>query len=126
MSRLLRGQIIVAIDVAVAAKARLYKACEAINLGQRRLRRWRKSEEDGRKGGYRAVNQKFREPEKDAIVDALNLPEMANLSLKVAHATLMDQCVYAGSPSTFARVVAERGLRKKMEPAKLAMQSVRN
>ena len=107
----LRHQIIEAVDIAVAGKARLFKACETIKLCPRRLRRWRKAEEDGRKGGYRALSQRFSEPEKDAIIEALSLPGMASLSLKVAHATLMDQGIYVGSPSTFARVVVERGLR---------------
>lgn len=112
MKRDLRHQIIEAIDLALSSRARLFKACETIQLCPRRLRRWRKAEEDGRKGGYRAVGQKLSEAEKDAIVEALALPGMAELSLKVAHATLLDLGIYKGSPSTFARVVAERGLRK--------------
>ena len=111
MKRDLRHQIIEAVDIAVSSRARLFKACETIKLCPRRLRRWRKAEEDGRKGGYRAVGQRLSEPEKDAIVEALSLPGMAELSLKVAHATLLDLGLYKGSPSTFARVVAERGLR---------------
>lgn len=109
----LREQIILAIDVAVSSGARLFKACEAIQLCIRRLRRWRKTEEDGRKGGYRAVNQRLSEPEKDAIVAALLLPGIEDLPVKVAHATLLDQGLCLASPSTFVRVVKERGVRKE-------------
>lgn len=108
----LRSQIVTAIDEAVSAGARLFKACEAINLCSRRLRRWRRKEEDGRKGGYRAVGQKLSELEKDAIVDALKLPGMENLPIKVAHATLMDMGICLASASTFGRVAAERKVRK--------------
>lgn len=108
----LRKQIMEAIDEAVSSGARLFKACEAIHLCIRRLRRWRKTEGDGRKGGYRAVAQKLSEPEKDAIVLALELPSVKDLPVKVAHATLMDQGIYLGSPSTYVRVAAERNVRK--------------
>jgi len=109
----LREQIIFAIDVAVSSGARLFKACEAIQLGERRLRRWRKTEEDGRKGGYRALNQRLSEPEKDTIVTALQLPGIEDLPIKVAHATLLDQGICLASPSTFVRVVKERGVQRK-------------
>ncbi len=109
----LREQIVSAIDVAVTSGARLFKACEAIQLGQRRLRRWRKTDEDGRKGGYRAHAQKLSEPEKDAIVAALQLPGIEELPIKVAHATLLDQGICLASPATFVRVVKERGVQRK-------------
>ena len=100
----LRKLIIIAIDVAVSSSARLFKACEAIQLGERRLRRWRKTEEDGRKGGYRALNQRLSEPEKDVIVAALLLPGIEELPVKVAHATLLDQGICLASPSTLSLI----------------------
>lgn len=115
----LRLQIILAIDEAVSCGARLFKACEAISLCLRRLRRWRKTDGDGRKGGYRAVGQKLSEPEKDAIALALELPGVKDLPVKVAHATLMDQGIYLGSPSTYGRVAAERNARKA-HPARVS------
>jgi len=113
VTRGLREQIISAIDVAVSSGARLFMACEVIQLGLRRLRRWRKTEEDGRKGGYRALGQKLSEPEKDAIVAALQLPGIENLPVKAAHATLLDQGICLASPATFVRVVKERGVQRK-------------
>jgi transposase InsO family protein len=109
----LREQIVLAIDVAVSSGARLFKACEAIQLCPRRLRRWRKTEADGRTGGYRATHQKLSEPEKDVIVAALQLPGIESLPIKVAHATLLDQGICLASPSTFVRVVKERGVQRK-------------
>ncbi len=105
-----------ALDIAVASGARLFKACETIQLCQRRLRRWRKTEEDGRKGGYRAVGQRLSDSEKDAVVAAFNRPEIADLPVKVACATLMDQGIYAASPSTCARVLAERVVSRRRLP----------
>jgi putative transposase len=110
----MRHQIIVAIDEAVSSKARLFKACEAIGLCQRRLRRWRKSESDGRKGGYRALTQKLSSPEIKAIVEALQAPEMANLPIQIVHARLMDTGVCLASLSSMRRISIKRNLRPKM------------
>lgn len=48
----------------------------------RRYNRWRKTNKDGRTGGYRAKNQRLTEQEKDAIIAAVNIPEYANMSLR--------------------------------------------
>lgn len=114
----LRTLIIEALDIAVASGARLFKACQTIKLCPRRLRRWRQTEEDGRKGGYRAQGQRLSEPEKDAVIAAFSRPEIANLPIKVACATLMDQGQYLASPSTCARVLAEREVGRRKEPRK--------
>jgi len=114
----LRTLIIEALDIAVASGARLFKACQTLQLCPRRLRRWRQTEEDGRKGGYRAQGQRLSEPEKEAIVAAFTRPEIANLPIKVACATLMDQGQYPASPSTCARVLAEREVGRRKEPRK--------
>lgn len=116
----LRGLIIAAVDVAVESGAGLYKACLTIQLCPRRLLRWRKTEEDGRKGGYRAQGQRLSESEKDAVVTAFKRQEIADLPVKVACATLMDQGIYTASPSTCARVLAERavaGRQRKLRQA---------
>lgn len=114
----LRTLIIVALDIAVQSGARLFKACETIQLCPRRLRRWRKTDGDGRKGGYRAVGQKLSEAEKDEVVADLNRPEVVDLPVKVACATLMDQGIYTASPSTCARVLAERDAGRLKAPRK--------
>lgn len=104
----LRQEIIDAIDTAVDSGARLFKACEAINLNQRRLRRWRRSEGDERTGGYRAVGQRLSEAEKDVIVSTFEQPDLRELPITVAHATLLDRGIYLASPSTIVRVLNER------------------
>lgn len=114
----LRTLIIIALDIAVASGARLFKACQTIQLCSRRLRRWRKTDEDGRRGGYRAIGQRLSESEKDAVVAAFNRPEIADLPVKVACATLMDQGIYTASPSTCARVLAERDAGRQRKPRK--------
>lgn len=108
----MRHHIILAINIAVESGARQFKACECIHLDQRRLRRWRKIEEDGRKGGYRAKTQRLSEAERDTIVCTFSHPDMVNLPIKSAHATLMDKGIYLASPSTFARVLQQRNVRK--------------
>lgn len=114
----LRVLIIIALDIAVASGARLFKACQTIQLCSRRLRRWRKTDGDGRKGGYRAVGQRLSESEKDAVVAAFHRPEVAELPAKVACATLMDQGFYTASPSTCVRVLAERDAGRQKQPRK--------
>jgi putative transposase len=109
----MRNEIIIAIDEAIRSGARLFMACAAIGLCKRRLGRWRKSEGDGRKGGYRALTQKLSESETQAIVEALQAPEMANLPIQTVHARLMDTGVCFASPSTMRRICAKRNLRPK-------------
>lgn len=110
---LLRKEIIQAIDEAVKDGAHQFKACDAIGLCQRRLRRWRKREVDLRKGGYRALRQKLSQEETQAIVVALEAPETANLPIKTLHARHMDTGVCLASASTFRRICAKRNLRPK-------------
>lgn len=87
-------------------------ACDAIHLDPRRLRRWRKVQCDGRKGGCRSVTQRMTEAEKSSIVFEFSQPGMNDLPIKVAYATLMDKGIYIASPSTFVRVLRERNIRK--------------
>lgn len=113
MTQTRRHLILVAIDEAIASGARLFMACEAIGLCPRRLRRWRKSESDGRKGGYRAKTQKLSEPETQAIVAALQAPEMANLPIRTVHAKLMDTGICFASASAMRRICLKQNLRQK-------------
>lgn len=105
-----RRQVIEAVDEAIAHGARQFKACETLGLSPRRLLNWRKKDADGRIGGYRAVGQELSEAEKDAIIDAVEQPEMEHLTLKAIHILLLDQGAYLGSYSTFRRVLKQRGV----------------
>lgn len=103
----MRTKIINAIDTAVLSGARLFKACAAINLCERRFRRWKKLPEDRRKGGYRAISQKLTKAEKNLIEEKFSIPEVTGLSMRSKHAKLMDMGVYIASPATCIRVLNE-------------------
>lgn len=49
---------------------------------------------------------------KDAIVTAFEQPALKDLPIKAAHATLLDRGIYLASPSTLARVLKERAVRR--------------
>lgn len=110
MSAAERTQVIALIDEAMAAGARQTRACAAIGLDERRLRRWRTSEGDGRTGGYRATAQALTEVEEDTIVSAISDKELQGLPPKQAYYRLMDLGVYVSSYTTFLRVLKERKL----------------
>lgn len=108
----MRKLIITAIDEAVLSGARLYKACAAINLCERRLRRWRNNPEDNRNGGYRAATQKITPDERKLIVSNFSSPDVAGLSMRSTHAKLMDKGVYIASPAACIRVLNEENAPK--------------
>lgn len=110
MSPVERCELIALIDEALAAGARQFRACEVIGLDERRLRRWRLSDGDGRTGGYRATDQALTEAEKDLIVEAMGAEDLCNLPPKQAFHRLMDRGVYLCSYTTFLRVLKERKL----------------
>lgn len=105
MSAMLRHQILEAIAEAVASGARLFRACEVLQLSERRVRRWRATPEDGRTGGYRATDQKLSEAETDRIVELVNRHDVKDLPLKAAYTTLLDEGIYLASYSTVDRVM---------------------
>jgi len=110
MSVAARCELIVLIDEAIAAGARQFRACEVIGLDERRLRRWRLSDGDGRTGGYRASDQALTEAEKDGIVEVMNADDLRNLPPKQAFHRLMDRGVYLCSYTRFLQVLKERKL----------------
>ncbi len=101
----MRLTIIEAIEEAVKNGARQYKACAAINLCERRLRRWKNKSEDGRKGGYRAKTQQLSAIEHRSIVTHFTSDEFIGQPVRVAHAKLMDQGIYIASPASCNRVL---------------------
>lgn len=103
----MRTNIITAIDKAVTDGARFFKACDAINICPRRIRRWRVQKVDGRVGGYRATSQRLSDMEKKAIVYHFTSKELLDLPVRVAHAILMDKGVYIASPASCIRVLNE-------------------
>lgn len=103
-----RTNLITLIDEAIATGARQFRACEVIGLDERRLRRWRSCETDGRVGGYRATDQALSEAEKQLIVTAMGAEDLCGLPPKQAYYRLMDRGVYVSSYTTFLCVLKER------------------
>ena len=95
------------VDEAVAAGARLGKACEIVGLSTRTIQRWRWSPEDGRKGPIGAPGNKLSEAERAEILRVVNLPEYRNLSPKQIVPKLAEQDIYIGSESTIYRLLRE-------------------
>lgn len=105
-----RRVVIALIDEAIESGARQFRACTVINLDERRLRNWRKTESDGRIGGYRSEDQALTEAEKDLIIEAVDTDEMKELPAKQIHLRLMDRGIYVSSYSAFRRVLKERNM----------------
>ena len=100
------------VDDAVAAGARLDKACEVLGLSARTLERWRKDEActDRRAGPQHAPPHQLTEAEKAAILDVANSPEFRDKSPKQIVPTLADRGEYIASEASFYRVLREQGL----------------
>lgn len=108
-----RKLIINAIDEACETTLSIERACSVIGLDSRRLRRWRHKVIDGRRGGYRAVNQKLSREERLNIVEKFSNPDYANLAIRVAHAKLADEGVYIASAASCIRVINEDCVKKE-------------
>jgi len=79
-----RRRIITLINEAVAAGARLLKACDVLNLSMRTIQRWRLSDgtvrEDARPTAWRPTpSNKLSDDERVRILQTINQPEFANL-----------------------------------------------
>jgi putative transposase len=108
------------LDEAVAASARLTKACEVVNLSTRTVQRWRRQDggEDKRAGPLSAPTHQLSEAERKALLDTANSPEFRDKSPRQIVPTLADRGEYIASESTFYRVLHEEGLMKHREPVR--------
>jgi len=100
------------IDEAVLAGARQSRACSAIGMSCRTLRRWRRAPmlEDQRKGAPRKPCTHALTPrEKAAILAACNSREHQSLPPSQIVPRLADQGIYLASESSFYRVLREYG-----------------
>jgi transposase InsO family protein len=97
------------IDEAVAAGARLAKACEVVGISNRTLERWRTDEEciDRRAGPKHAPAHQLSEAEKQKILEVANSPEFRDKSPKQIVPTLADRGEYIASEASFYRVLRE-------------------
>jgi len=108
------------LDEAVAAGARLRKACEVVNLSPRTVQRWRAQDggEDKRQGPLAAPAHQLTAAERQAVLDTANSPEFRDKSPRQIVPTLADRGEYIASESSFYRVLHEEGLMQHREPAR--------
>jgi putative transposase len=117
--------VIVWIDEACTAGARLSRACETLAISTRTLQRWREDGEvkaDGRKQAcaLREPANKLSERERSLILDVANAPEFAHLPPGQIVPALTDQGRYIASESSFYRVLREANQLAHRGKAKLA------
>lgn len=107
------------IDEAVAAGARLRKACETVGISVRTVERWRSgSAEDQRHGPRTAPPNKLSDTERRKILEVLNCPENRDLSPNQLVPRLADQGTYIGSEATMYRILREEGQQNHRERSK--------
>lgn len=107
------------LDEAVAAGARLGKACELVNLSVRTVERWRNDDVgDGRAGPLTPPAHKLTEAERQAVLDTANSAEFRDKSPRQIVPTLADRGQYIASESTFYRVLHEEGQMQHRERAR--------
>lgn len=112
------------IETAVASGARKAAACRHLGIAVRTYQRWRKDDDltDGRTGAHRVPHNKLSEVERQAIMQAAQRAEFADLPPSRIVPALADGGEYIASESTFYRVLnAERQLthRHATRPAHL-------
>lgn len=100
------------LDEAVAAGARMTKACELVGLSMRSVERWRAQADGGsdlRAGPRLAPSHKLTEQERQTLIAIANSPEFRNKSPRQIVPALADRGQYIASESTFYRVLHEEG-----------------
>tara|TARA_B110001454_G_C12690237_1_gene422004 strand:+ start:532 stop:1620 length:1089 start_codon:yes stop_codon:yes gene_type:complete len=113
-----RCSILELIAEAVASGCRRFRACEAFNLEERTIQRWKLSSADQRHGPLTVPANKITESEKALIIKTSVSAAFVNLSPHQIVPRLADGGIYIASESTFYRVLkaekltAHRGLTK--------------
>jgi putative transposase len=99
------------LDEAVAAGARLGKACALVDLSVRTVERWRAQDGgvDRRAGPIAPPVHKLTEEERAELIEVANSPEFRDKSPRQIVPTLADRGEYIASESTFYRVLHEEG-----------------
>lgn len=91
--------------------ARLWKACEALEISVSTFRRWSDGHlKDRRKGASKNIPQKFSIEEKQSIIDVCCSKEYRDDNPYKIHASLLDKGIYIGSISSYYRFLREYGL----------------
>jgi transposase InsO family protein len=107
------------LDEAVAAGARLGKACGLPGISVRSAERWRLDEGgDKRAGPLTPPSHKLTEAERQSVLAVANSPEFRDKSPRQIVPTLADRDKYIASESTFYRVLHEEGQMQHRERAR--------
>ncbi len=105
---------ILAVDLikeAVKDGARIWKACEALEVSVSTFERWRKGKyTDNRKGAEKIVARKLSKEEKQQIIDISCSKRYKDDNPYKIHASLLDNSIYVASVSSFYRVLREKNL----------------
>src|SRR5690606_11852958 len=105
-------------EEAVAAGARLSKACEVVGLPARTLQRWVHKPVDGRKGPRRSPANRLTRRERNKVVEVATSPEFRDMSPKQIVPLLADRGTYVASESTFYRVLHDEQLQQQRSRAR--------
>lgn len=104
------------LDEAVAAGARLRKACEILGISVRTVERWHSgSSEDQRCGPRTRPPNKLSDTERRKVLETLNSPEHRDLSPNQVVPRLADQGKYIASEATMYRILREEGQQNHRE-----------
>jgi len=91
--------------------ARLWKACETLEISVSTFRRWRNGHyQDKRKGASKRVPRKLTPEEELQIINLCCKTEYREMNPYEIHASLLDKKIYIASISTFYRVLRKNGL----------------
>ena len=106
-----RQHAIELIDEATSSGARLFKACQEMDMSVRTYQRWTSTDEvkaDGRPSAVRPVpGNRLSQAERAAIVEVVNRPEYQSLPPSQIVPDLADQGHYIASESSFYRVLRD-------------------
>lgn len=102
--------------------ARLFKACEVLELSVSTFRRWKSgATQDRRKGACKRVPRKLSREEQDLIIQTCCSHEYKDSNPYEIHASLLDKGTYIASVSSFYRVLKKNNLihhRRNTKPCK--------
>ena len=91
--------------------ARIWKACDTLEISVSTFERWRKGKyTDNRKGADKVVSRKLSKKEKQKILDISCSERYKDDNPYKIHASLLDKGIYVASISSFYWVLKENSL----------------
>ena len=102
------------LDQAVAAGARLERACELLGITARTVQRWRAENggEDKRRGPTSTPHNKLAPAEERRLLKLVNSPEFRDLSPKQIVPLLANRGIYHASEATLYRLLRKHGMQR--------------